>query len=517
LAFQTISAQTTAFVYQGSLKQGGNAANGNFDFEFALFDAVSGGTQTGATVAANSVAVSNGIFSASLDFGNLFPGANRFLEIRVRQTGGGAFTVLTPRQSVNSSPYSIKSLLSETTNNALFLGGIAANQYITTTGGGTNFIQNSTTQQTGNFNISGNGIIGGNVGIGTTSPQQKLHVDGNEIFSTGFGAGFKFRNRNSISSSDDWVWFSENNIARFRRVAASNDLIAVTADGNVGIGTSAPNQRLHVAGNGLFGGSLYATGNVGIGTTTPNYKLHVVGQNVRVESDTTGIFPRFSLNFTGGGVDAKKWQNYATADSLVFSALNDSEFFESPWMLVNRFPNTTAIQSVIFPEGNIGIGTNTPNDKLEVNGILRLSTLGSAGATTLCRNASNQISTCSSSLRYKTNISPFFEGLSFINQLHPISFDWKDGGMHDVGFGAEEVERINPLFVSYNDKGEVEGVKYDRLSVAFVNAFKEQQTQIESQARQINEQKDLIKKQQETLDALKQFICSQNSSAALCQ
>lgn len=51
--------------------------------------------------------------------------------------------------------------------------------------------------------------------------------------------------------------------------------------------------------------------------------------------------------------------------------------------------------------------------------------------------------------------------------------------MLDVGFGAEDVAKINPLFVTYNDKGEIEGVKYDRLSVVFVNGFKEQQAQIE--------------------------------------
>ena len=71
--------------------------------------------------------------------------------------------------------------------------------------------------------------------------------------------------------------------------------------------------------------------------------------------------------------------------------------------------------------------------------------------------------------------------MSFVNQLRPISFDWKDGGMKDVGFGAEDIAKIDPRFVTYNSAGEVEGVKYDRLSVAFVNAVKEQQEQIEKQ------------------------------------
>jgi len=102
-------------------------------------------------------------------------------------------------------------------------------------------------------------------------------------------------------------------------------------------------------------------------------------------------------------------------------------------------------------------------------------------------------------LRYKTNIAPFSFGLNLIKQLRPISFDWKTGGAADVGFGAEDVAKINPLLVTYNRAGEVEGVKYDRLSVVFVNAFKEQQTQIEQQNQQIERQNQQIKEQQKFL------------------
>ena len=122
-------AQTTEFTYQGSLKDGANPATGIYDFEFLLFDAMEDGSQIGSTLSRNGVAVSNGAFDVKLDFGNQFPGANRFLEIRVRQTGGGAFTILTPRQSVTSVPYSVKSLSADsatsaaTATNAIQLNG----------------------------------------------------------------------------------------------------------------------------------------------------------------------------------------------------------------------------------------------------------------------------------------------------------------------------------------------------------------------------------------------------------
>jgi hypothetical protein len=121
----------------------------------------------------------------------------------------------------------------------------------------------------------------------------------------------------------------------------------------------------------------------------------------------------------------------------------------------------------------VGIGTNTPGDRLDVNGMIRVSTLGFGGATQLCRNAFNQISTCSSSLRYKTQIQSFNSGLALINQLRPVSFNWTAGGERDLGLIAEEVAEIEPLLVIHNEKGQVEGIKYDRINIALVNAVKE--------------------------------------------
>src|SRR6266851_3051692 len=99
-------AQTSSFTYQGRLTDGGTAANGNYDLQFALWDSVSGGSQIGSTQTLDTVAVSNGVFTVSLDFGaNSFNGASRFLEISARLSGAGSFTLLTPRQQLTSTPY----------------------------------------------------------------------------------------------------------------------------------------------------------------------------------------------------------------------------------------------------------------------------------------------------------------------------------------------------------------------------------------------------------------------------
>jgi hypothetical protein len=109
-------------------------------------------------------------------------------------------------------------------------------------------------------------------------------------------------------------------------------------------------------------------------------------------------------------------------------------------------------------------------------GYVRIQTRGSS-ATNLCIDANNVVSTCSSSLRYKENISNLSMGLETVMQLNPVTFNWKDGQGHDLGFIAEEVASIDPLLATYLD-GRIEGVKYSQLTAVLVNAVKEQQNQI---------------------------------------
>lgn len=178
---------------------------------------------------------------------------------------------------------------------------------------------------------------------------------------------------------------------------------------------------------------------------------------------------------------------------------------------------------IVFRTGNAG-GGEVDRVGIYPDGTVAINVLGAAGGTQLCRNASLIISTCSSSLRYKTDIKPFKSGLNLVNQLQPIAFEWKEGGMKDLGLGAEDVEKVESLLVSYNSKGEVEGVKYDRIGVVILNAVKEQQTQIEIQGRtiktqetKIEEQNKQITQQQKQIDALIKLVCGQDPRAEICK
>jgi hypothetical protein len=135
----------------------------------------------------------------------------------------------------------------------------------------------------------------------------------------------------------------------------------------------------------------------------------------------------------------------------------------------------TASNTIVL--GTAAEVTQVPGS-LRVSGTLDAITLDSNGQVSICHTASHRFAFCSSSLRYKTDVTPFGRGLELVERLRPIAFTWKDGGARDLGLGAEDVAAVEPLLVTHNDTGEVEGVKYDRVAVVLVNAVQQQQAEI---------------------------------------
>jgi len=96
-----------AFTYQGQLTESGSPANGDYEFSFALYDDLAAGAQVGGTLTP-VLSVVDGLFTASLDFGDVFDGAALYLEIGVRPDGSAdPFTTLTPRQALTAAPYAL--------------------------------------------------------------------------------------------------------------------------------------------------------------------------------------------------------------------------------------------------------------------------------------------------------------------------------------------------------------------------------------------------------------------------
>jgi hypothetical protein len=227
------------------LNDNGAPADGIYDFQFKLFDGAN--LQQGPTLTRDDVMVAGGAFTLQLDFGEVFDGSARLLEIAVRSgTSAGAFTTLNPPQAVTATPYAIRSLNAA---NATQLGGLAASEYLTTSGVGNAFIRNDAQQQTANFNLSGNGTIGGTLTTNTVTAQTGTgfygltQTDGTTTVSTYVGGSVSGATGAWFGTpSDSPLHFYTNN---------SQSQLTILQNGNVGIGTFAPQAKLHVAGNAV--------------------------------------------------------------------------------------------------------------------------------------------------------------------------------------------------------------------------------------------------------------------------
>jgi hypothetical protein len=106
------SAMASPFTFQGELRNGGVPANGLYDLKFSLFTAQELGAQVGSTLCADNVTVVEGRFTVTLDYGTVFDGSSRYVEMQVRaDTGLGCgtnagFTTLGPRSQVTNAPMS---------------------------------------------------------------------------------------------------------------------------------------------------------------------------------------------------------------------------------------------------------------------------------------------------------------------------------------------------------------------------------------------------------------------------
>jgi len=346
-----VFSQSSSFAYQGRLTDGGTAANGNYDFQFALWDSLSGGTQIGSTQSINVVAVSNGVFTVSLDFGaNPFSGANRFLEISVRPFGSGSFTTLSPRQQISSTPYAIRTLsaasadTATTATNATQLGGIAASQYVQTSdsrlfdsrspaAGSTNYIQNTSSAQAANFNIGGNGTVagnlvaGGNLGVNTSSFLRPLSLqlgpNTNAAFTVSPSDGTP--NAGYLRFGDQTGW--KLHFARSRE----------SSGGALNAGTTG--ALLTIQDNG----------NVGLSNTNPTFRLHVI------DLANTGL--RVQTNTAGGTVASFGGNGDFQIDAV----------------------NNVGGRLTVKENGNVGIGlpvNGTPQARLDIRGDVKLGTTG---------------------------------------------------------------------------------------------------------------------------------------------
>ncbi len=227
-----------------------------------------------------------------------------------------------------------------------------------------------------------------------------------------------------------------------------------------------------------------ATGGVGIGTPLPQASLHVVGTSSDINVPVAVVQSygfQVPLSFwTANGERARIRSDFS--GNLVFATL----FGTGRDIFFRAGDDANTDMFIQSSSGNVGIGTTDPTALLHVAGSVKIAASAGTGAA-LCRNAGTSLVVdCSaSSARYKQNIFGLRLGLDVVRRLRPVSFIWKQDGQRDIGLVAEEVNRVEPLLATRNDKGDVEGVRYDRLGVVLLNAVQEQQAQIKVQQQQL--------------------------------
>ena len=215
--------------------------------------------------------------------------------------------------------------------------------------------------------------------------------------------------------------------------------------------------------------------NVGIGTTGPVFRLHVV------DPGAAGL--RVQTNTSGGAVAS-------------FGGFGDFQIDSN---------GTTGGRLLVRENGNVGIGTTNPPDRLSVLGDIRVGTLGTNGC--IKRNDGNTIAgTCSSDVRFKRDITSFPNLLNKVAQLRPVHYYWRAaefplkhfGDAQAYGLVAQEVEQVLPELVSEDEQG-YKQIDYSKLPLLLLQAVKE----LKAESDQLKPQQELLTRQQAEIAELK--------------
>ncbi|RFF33038.1 tail fiber domain-containing protein [Wenzhouxiangella sediminis] len=451
-------AQDNTITYQGQLQNNGQPFEGTANLEFRLFDAFEDGNQLGLGQTFVNHPVDGGLFQVELTFtATTFAAGERFLEVWVN----GA--PLTPRQAVSAAPLALHALNVPDSESPFSFDPVSGDVIHASVNQAIRFEPRSGSEPP---NLDSPSVTIGHPANSATAAGSAVLGGGAEVAP------------NIASGEHSVVAGGINNHADGYRsfIGGGSSNQAPTILGVVGGGaenTASGNSSVVAGGFRNAAAHFMATVSGGADNCAGGRYSWAGGRNaiVRPGSGSGGL-----AGILGSCASAPV-SGTADGDNGTFIWSDDQP-------LVDPFVSSGPRQFLVRAAGGAlftgSSDVNSPaGNRLRVNGTLRVDTLGSAGATALCHNANNQLASCSSSARYKRDIENLGSSVDLVAALRPVRYRWIDGGQADIGFVAEEVAELMPELITRNEAGEIEGVRYDRLSAVLVAAMQEQRTESE--------------------------------------
>jgi len=230
-------------------------------------------------------------------------------------------------------------------------------------------------------------IENGNLGIGTTSPGAKLSVAGNVVLGEGMNRSVRYDsgggNFRITPNNGGWAtgYFfnnqSEGFLGGFGALGGGNDAFSY-----FWIGDDYNDTTMVIQPN---------AGNVGIGTTSPTSKIHVIGQDATFYSNTG------SQSMQVGRNASERLETFVNDNDIKLTAYQDSDSNGGHGFIIDRsFAGSGAnyfdirkdgsTQMRINKDGNVGIGTTSPDARLDVDKSVIIGSESTATSTTNIEN-----------------------------------------------------------------------------------------------------------------------------------
>ena len=340
--------------------------------------------------------------------------------------------------------------------------------------------------QAGNYSFPS----GSRIGIGTSSPGYALHI---------YDSQPAIQFEESDADGKTWNINTWNGTLNFDSTEASpsNRKVSLTQAGNLGIGTDAPQNMLHIMGNDSTGSAFIEF------ESSANLRGNKIGvvdyDNILIAADDDNAGGSSYISFTIDG--SEKFRMTDGNDLLMDSGKIGNNTNEAYGVDMLLFINHESEHFNCVDGGENAGGVFY--DRSDGLYICRY------GAMYKVADTGNGLS---SDIRLKENIVPLTDVLEDIDEITPVYFSFRDeyigkvGGIDSspqLGLIAQEVLPVYPEVVVQDDEDGLMELQYEKLTAVNMAAIKEQQKLIE----------DLKEENQ----ALKELVCLDHPDAEVCR